>query len=778
MAAAGDSGDDWVFGGDWGDTESDSDGETEREDLRGVTVREATEREIKEVYRGGDAEVLEILRGGRTFICRYDDSDIERNSSCLTEWVQAGRQQWFKPEWWSRWGNGVMPATVILFGEFSEQTKNYVDMLANTNITHVILPPEMEMIGDGMMRNAKYLEKVVFPKEIKKIGANAFFNCGDLKEIDLMSMGLKEIGHSAFYRCVALRSVRLPSSTTKIGGAAFFECDSLTDIDLRNTNLTEIEKDVFYGCVRLVNVVLPERITRIGHAAFKGCSSLVSVTIPGDVTEIGLDAFSECTSLERVKIPPGCLEIKSGGFVNCENLREIELRETKLEEIGTSAFHNCKSLVRVKLPSTVKKIGKWCFDGCERLEAIDLSHTQCIGDDSIGPRAFGHCKSLKKVIFPDKLQAIPKKCFVNCDELVEVVLPGELRKICEYAFYGCKKLETIVIPGGVTQLEAGAFQRCEKLKTIEFSERRRDDANDGFRIGNVEFENNVFLVGDFVFEKCTALEKIELPLKTQMLGNGTFKDCYNLEYIALPANIISLRLGDECFMGCAKASCVELPTILFEADGSVRRQVFRCFAGEGGAAVLLAYMIRRAAIAQHRILYAPSSVYQGGTRADWIRFYEEIIFPIVRAEMRTYYDHFMYGGVERTILLRSALIRYMKCRLFSHLNAGRLAIPEYTAFETGRHDRNAAYVMNIERIMRRLKMVDADGNPTYAIPEWFVERGILDRQLIWNMLDVNVTFLKMSGSRGGERLPPLAQGNYRQFMRDWLVVDDPERIRL
>ena len=101
------------------------------------------------------------------------------------------------------------------------------------------------------------------------------------------------IGWGAFYGCIDLTSITIPSSVTSIKWGAFFGCSGLTSVTIP-ASVTSIGNDVFNGCRRLTSVTIPASLTSIGSDVFNGCSRLASVTIPNSVTSIGNNAFSGC----------------------------------------------------------------------------------------------------------------------------------------------------------------------------------------------------------------------------------------------------------------------------------------------------------------------------------------------------------------------------------------------------------------------------------------------------------------------------------------------------
>ena len=153
------------------------------------------------------------------------------------------------------------------------------------------------------------------------------------------------IGKSAFEKCSALVSVKIPNSVTKIGSNAFNGCRSLTSIEIPNS-VTTIGDSTFNGCSSLTSVEIPNSVTKIGSNAFNGCSSLTSVKMPNSVTTIGDSTFNGCSSLTSIEIP------------------------NSVTEIGSNAFNGCRSLTSILIPNSVTTIGGWVFSDCDNLSAI------------------------------------------------------------------------------------------------------------------------------------------------------------------------------------------------------------------------------------------------------------------------------------------------------------------------------------------------------------------------------------------------------------------------
>ncbi len=87
----------------------------------------------------------------------------------------------------------------------------------------LVLPKEIEGLplteaGPYCFAKNKYLERVVLPDTVTKIGRNAFYNCTGLKELEL-GMNLAELGSDAFMNCHNFHRLTVHGSAVGKSGA-------------------------------------------------------------------------------------------------------------------------------------------------------------------------------------------------------------------------------------------------------------------------------------------------------------------------------------------------------------------------------------------------------------------------------------------------------------------------------------------------------------------------------------------------------------------------------
>ena len=165
--------------------------------------------------------------------------------------------------------------------------------------------------------------------------------------------GITEIGQSAFYGYVMLKSIILPDSVKEIGRYAFEGCDNLTSITIPD-NVTKIGQNAFYYCNNLASITIPELVTSIGQNAFYYCNNLTSITIPELVASIGQSAFKICRSIKKVKYLGQAPKINYQTFYGCINIEVYDFRGcTTIPTLYNTAVLGHKANCQIVVPDTL-----------------------------------------------------------------------------------------------------------------------------------------------------------------------------------------------------------------------------------------------------------------------------------------------------------------------------------------------------------------------------------------------------------------------------------------
>ena len=145
------------------------------------------------------------------------------------------------------------------------------------DVTYTIIQ-DTEYIADAAFHNNQYLETLIMPNSIVKIGSCAFEGSSSLSEV-VLSDELLIISNSAFQNCDKLKEIELPSSLYAIGAQAFAETNNLT-------------------CL-----TIPAFVQYLGDEAFS-LSAIEQITFEGYIEKVGICLFSPAEEFEiNVTVP-------------------------------------------------------------------------------------------------------------------------------------------------------------------------------------------------------------------------------------------------------------------------------------------------------------------------------------------------------------------------------------------------------------------------------------------------------------------------------------------
>lgn len=432
------------------------------------------------------------------------------------------------------------------------------------------IPEGVTEIGTYAFSGQADIKKVIIPKSMKTINANAFYNCTGLEEVEFANGCVVDtLGEAAFKGCSSLKKIVLPNGITSLPKQAFAGCSSLESVTLPE-GLTTIGVEAFtwtaslksiklpsslitidnYGFAMsgLETLVLPEGLTKLGTYTFEYSASLKEVTLPSTITSWGNQTFTNCTSLETVNFAPDSTTIGQYLFIGCTSLESITLPEG-LTSLGSYVFQKCTGLKSIVIPESVQYIGAsnsntaaaYTFDGCTALESVTF-----LGDNVkiIGTYAFRDCTSLKEITLPSELVAIGQYAFSNSG-LTETVIPEKVVVLGNYAYKGCLELTKADIRGKITTTSGtNVFQGCTELTDVTFA----DDTT---------------TIGNYAFDGCTKLVNVKLPAKLTSLGTYAFQNCTSLKEITLPASLVKIgsttySTSAYTFSGCTALEKVEI----------------------------------------------------------------------------------------------------------------------------------------------------------------------------------------------------------------------------
>lgn len=131
--------------------------------------------------------------------------------------------------------------------------------------------------------------------------------------------GVTKIGSYAFYDCLNLTSLTLPSSLISIGTSAFSNCLNLTSLALPSS-LTSLSDSAFSYCDGLTSVVIPENVTSLGTSCFQHCYHLTTMRfLPTTPPTIGISSIPT-GAIQRIEVPSASLSAYKDSYTDFKNI--------------------------------------------------------------------------------------------------------------------------------------------------------------------------------------------------------------------------------------------------------------------------------------------------------------------------------------------------------------------------------------------------------------------------------------------------------------------------
>ena len=237
----------------------------------------------------------------------------------------------------------MISLTSLDLSEVTNVTALPENQFAGSLLTNVVLPSNLESIGDGAFSNCRLLQLSELPATVMSIGSNAFEGCPGVK-VSTLPAALKSIGYGAFSNSGMLEVVA-GEKLSEIGNSAFSGCTLLERTDLGASAISNIPDNAFLGCSELDEVILPATVESIGYSAFSG-TALRNIDFASEVATIGNDAFSNNRRLVSATLPESVTRVGANLFSNCPRLISVSM-PSATANVGTNVLSSDRKLANL-----------------------------------------------------------------------------------------------------------------------------------------------------------------------------------------------------------------------------------------------------------------------------------------------------------------------------------------------------------------------------------------------------------------------------------------------
>lgn len=543
-------------------------------------------------------------------------------------------------------GTVVIPETVAANGK-TYDVKRIADkaFFGQKSIVEVTIPKTITHIGGHAFKGCDALKVVNYNANNCVQGStttsagicSAFEDCKSIVNLNLGG-DVVNIPEYLFWGCSGISELTIPENVKRIGGGAFIDCKGIKRLVFNAAQCTSMySKSGAKVTPAIVNSSISEvtfgpLVTAIPDFALFGCKSLTTITIPNNIKMIGGAAFRECPALTSVIfnaeecsvayssdgdniVPsfnnPAITHVTFGDnvtripdylFWGCSGITEVKFANN-VERIGTAAFFGCTGLTSVTISQSVEAVGANAFGNCPNMTTVYFDAINCMNMSGIengkAVSAFDN-PAVTSVVFGNEVKRIPDHAFEGCTGLTAITIPETVEYIGYRAFFGCRSIETLVVPEHVSSIGGHAFVGCDKLYKLNFNARncsgvskiedgKHQSAFAGSRsLKDVVFGPEVTVIPDYIFDDCTAIERVTIPAKVRSIGGNSFKGCTSLNTINYQAencetvtsegstqsgiacrSLVSLTIAEGvkvippyAFEGCTRLSAVNLPSTI------------------------------------------------------------------------------------------------------------------------------------------------------------------------------------------------------------------------
>jgi hypothetical protein len=183
-------------------------------------------------------------------------------------------------------------------------------------------------------------------------GGGAFNNMGFSAVI--LPNDLETLGDRTFINCKKLTDITWPANLTVISAAAFASCSAL-DLTALPESITAIHNHVFQSCSKLALTALPPALkgfigrTLAGKSTFAGTAVEIS-RLPEGVTGLGQNTFQNCQKIRSMTFPKGFAQIGALAFSGASGLTTLIFEGENAPYVENTNAFSSPGLIDVIVP--------------------------------------------------------------------------------------------------------------------------------------------------------------------------------------------------------------------------------------------------------------------------------------------------------------------------------------------------------------------------------------------------------------------------------------------
>ena len=423
---------------------------------------------------------------------------------------------------------------------------NFDGLTYSKNKVNTLSNPDFITNGSRLMKYIGKSKVVKIPEEISIIESCAFWDNQTIEEV-LMHDYIFNIGGDTFYNCKNLKKINIPKFCSKMGNNPFAGCP---DIEVRNdSSFFKMENGALYS---------NDKKTLI-YVSIKGDES--EFAVPEGVEIICKHAFFLCDRFSKITLPKSLLKMENNPFSGC----------SKLEIINNSKSYFIKDDViyngfKTSVVGTLNKIKS------KRLVLLD-------GIRTINRNSFWNCKGIECIVFPESLNDIGYNPFVGCSNIhfesnspyykvVDGVLYNkDMSKIVCYPAW--KAIGHVKLPDSVTTLERGAFSGCDKMTGLDLHNVNivnKSCFTNCSSLKSLYCSDLITYVGEWAFAYCSSLEEVSVNVKA-IVDNNAFSNCpaklvkreIKTNYVIESENLSTLNSMKKAYKGKVDSILIDPP---------------------------------------------------------------------------------------------------------------------------------------------------------------------------------------------------------------------------